>query len=81
MTALALAFPLCTARVVPVPVPDTWGTGTLMVVVFVMADPSPSGDGPKGEPDETGGTPEHVIALVEVVVPVGLPVVVWHMNV
>jgi len=52
-----------------------------MVVVFVVADPSPSGDGPKGEPDETGGTPEHVIALVEVVVPVGLPVVVWHMNV
>ena len=49
------------------------------VVVLVMADPSPSCDRAKGEPDETGGSTEHVKTFV--VVPVGVvPMVMWHIS-
>jgi len=56
---------------------DAWATKRSALVVwvaFVVADPGPGGYGAEGEPDETGGTVEHVIALV-VVVPVR---VVWQ---
>lgn len=47
----------------------------VIAVVVVVVDPIPGGDGADAEPDETGGTVDHVIAL-EVVVPVH--VVMWH---
>jgi len=85
LTRIAL-LPLDTARVV-VPVPDAWGTAgalvlamVLVLVIVMVADIGPGCYRAKGEPDETGGTAEHVIAL-GIVVPVVrvLPMVMWHM--
>jgi hypothetical protein len=65
--ALPLATPIATAALVV----DARGA-----VVAVVANPGIRGERADAEPDETGGTAEHVVAL-EMVVPVH--VVVWHM--
>ena len=53
---------------------DAWGTGPPVVVAMY---PGPGGDGADAEPDEAGGTTEHVVVAPEMVV-VPIRVVVWH---
>jgi hypothetical protein len=49
-------------------------TVVVLRMLFMATDPGPCGDRAKGEPDETGGTTDHVTILV-VAVPMR---VVWH---
>ena len=67
---IALALPLGTAVIA------TMVVDARRAVVAVVADPGICRERADAEPDETGGTAEHVVAL-EMVVPVH--VVVWHM--